>query len=280
MKIFEIIEIELENIKTYVSEKITFSNGNNVLIGENGAGKSTILECIYLALFGDTVPGRNLADMIRLGQKQGKITFRFSVDSINYRIEDVIVIKGDNRTTQNQVLINQDQGDTIAEGRNAVRVKIEELLDVDATTFISAIYASQGEIGKIITDKDSDRKKLFDRLFQIERCEKTWSNLSKVEKVINRNITDLENNISILKDDLIDLPEHQKQLSIKKTQLKQEKMDYSLLKNQFKEIDQKFKALEKLIEKHNKLLAKKNHINEQQKFLTDSISNQTNIIEE
>ncbi|MHA1123298.1 MAG: AAA family ATPase [Candidatus Heimdallarchaeota archaeon] len=50
MKTFEISEIELENIKTYKYEKIIFSQGNNVLIGENGAGKSTILESIYLSL--------------------------------------------------------------------------------------------------------------------------------------------------------------------------------------------------------------------------------------
>ncbi|NHK32025.1 MAG: AAA family ATPase, partial [Asgard group archaeon] len=88
MKIFEINEIELENIKTYVYEKIKFSQGNNVLIGENGAGKSTILESIYLSLFGDTVSGRNLVDMIRFGQQQGKIVIRFTVDNALYRIED------------------------------------------------------------------------------------------------------------------------------------------------------------------------------------------------
>ena len=223
MKTFEISDIELENIKTYKYEKVVFSQGNNVLIGENGAGKSTILESIYLSLFGDTVPGRNLVDMIRYGERQGKITIRFDVDGTNYRIVDELVRKDETRATQSQVLVNETQEETIAEGRNAVKAKMEEILDIDSTTFISAVYASQGEIGKIVTAKDMERKKLFDKLFQIDRYEKAWSNLAKVQKLVDQEIKSLNSHIVILKKDLEELPKIERRIDEKKEQLKIEK---------------------------------------------------------
>ncbi|HUT82174.1 MAG TPA: SMC family ATPase [Candidatus Bathyarchaeia archaeon] len=257
MKTFEILNIELENIKTYKYEKIFFTQGNNVLIGENGAGKSTILESIYLSLFGDTVPGKTLADIVRFGEKQGKITLRFTIDENEYRIVDEITKKDETQATQKQVLINETLEETIAEGKNAVSAKIEEILDIDATTFISAVYASQGEIGKIVTAKDTDRKKLFDRLFQIERFEKTWSNLAKIEKLINFEIKTLQNQIDIMKKGLQDIPKVTKELEERNEELKHEKNSLNKMNGTFIELDKKFKTLEKYVVKHNQLLGQK-----------------------
>ncbi|HUX88582.1 MAG TPA: ATP-binding protein, partial [Chloroflexota bacterium] len=46
-------EIRLENIKSYGSpaEVVRFERGVNAISGQNGAGKSTILEAIGCALF-------------------------------------------------------------------------------------------------------------------------------------------------------------------------------------------------------------------------------------
>ncbi|NHJ47678.1 MAG: SMC family ATPase [Asgard group archaeon] len=280
IKTFEIIDIELENIKTYTYEKISFIQGNNVLIGENGAGKSTILESIYLALFGDTVTGRSFADMVRYGEKQGKIIIRFSVENSIYRIEDVIVKKDESRATQTQILVNQSLEETIAEGRNAVRIKMEELLGLDAITFISAIYASQGEIDKIVTAKDRERKKLFDRLFQIERFEKAWSNLANVEKTLNQNIQSMNNSISNLKSDIVILPEKRKELVKSKKELKNEKLEFKKIKSLFEEINQKYKALEKKIEEYNKKNTEKEILEKQEEELSNSINKTYKIIQE
>ncbi|MBN1328531.1 MAG: SMC family ATPase [Candidatus Heimdallarchaeota archaeon] len=257
MKTFEILNIELENIKTYKYEKIDFSQGNNVLIGENGAGKSTILESVYLSLFGDTVPGKTLADIVRFGERQGKIILRFIVDENEYRIIDEITKKDETQATQKQILINESLEETIAEGKNAVSEKIEEILDIDATTFISAVYASQGEIGKIVTAKDTDRKKLFDRLFQIERFEKTWSNLAKIEKLINFEIKTLQNQIDIMKKGLQDKPKVTKELEERNEELKHEKNLLNKMYGTYKELDKKFKTIEKFVEKYNQLKGQK-----------------------
>lgn len=262
LKTFEISDIELENIKTYKYEKIVFSQGNNVLIGENGAGKSTILESIYLSLFGDTVPGRSLADMIRFGEKQGKITIRFNVDGTNYRIEDDLIRGKDSGATQTQILFNETQEERVADGKKAVKAKMEEILDIDSTTFISAVYASQGEIGKIVTAKDMERKKLFDKLFQIDRYEKAWSNLAKVQKLVDQEIKNLNSHIVILKKDLEELPKIERRIDEKKEQLKIEKKQLVGSKKLYKDVNQQYKQLEKLVEQHTGLIGGRRELEE------------------
>ncbi|MHA1123297.1 MAG: hypothetical protein ACTSPC_10930 [Candidatus Heimdallarchaeota archaeon] len=66
--------------------------------------------------------------MIRYGEKQGKITIRFDIDGTNYRIVDELVRKEETRATQTQVLVNESQEETVAEGRNAVKAKMEYML--------------------------------------------------------------------------------------------------------------------------------------------------------
>ncbi|MHA1556875.1 MAG: AAA family ATPase [Candidatus Heimdallarchaeota archaeon] len=263
MKKFQITKINLENIKTYISEEINFSLGNNVLLGENGAGKSTILESIFLSIFGETVPGRRLVDMIRYGERQGRIITRFSVNGEDYRLIDEITRKDIDRATQSQILWNETINERIADGRNAVRSKIEEILGIDATTFISAVYASQGEIGKIVTSKESERKKLFDRLFQIDRYEKAWQNLSKVDKIINTQITILKGRSEDLREDVKSLPSIENQINEKKKQLKNEKSQLIDLNKAYKDLDQRYKKIGSALEEYRKLEGIKGSIEEE-----------------
>mgnify|MGYP000760429362 CR=1 FL=1 len=44
-------KLTLNNFKSYGHEVIKFGDGITVIVGENGAGKSTILEAISFALF-------------------------------------------------------------------------------------------------------------------------------------------------------------------------------------------------------------------------------------
>jgi len=70
--------VTLENIKSY-AEPTTINLGEGVaaVIGENGAGKSTIQEAIGFALF-DTHPFKNEGRFVRDGHSSGhvEVTFR------------------------------------------------------------------------------------------------------------------------------------------------------------------------------------------------------------
>ncbi|MHA1837728.1 MAG: AAA family ATPase [Candidatus Heimdallarchaeota archaeon] len=250
MKKFELNKIQLENIKTYTYEEIDFSKGNNVIIGENGAGKSTILESIYLSLYGEKVSGRKLVDMIRYGEQQGRILLHFSINGVKYRIDDVITKKDETNASQTQILVNETEEETVAEGKNAVSAKIEELLELDATTFINAIYASQGEIGKIVTATKGDRRKLFDRLFQIDRYDKVWNNLKHINRIVENNIGNFSLRVKDLSSDIERLPLIAKEIKEKEKLLVEEKNALKEITTNYTTIDQKYKVIKNSKEKY------------------------------
>ncbi|MEA2070139.1 MAG: SMC family ATPase, partial [Asgard group archaeon] len=255
MNNFEVTKISLENIKSYIYKEIPFVNGNNVIIGENGAGKSTILESIYLALFGETLSKKYLADMIRFGEKQGKITLHFTLNDLKYRIEDEIIRRDEHRANQYPVLYNESIEETIAEGKMAVKAKIEEILNIDSNTFLSAVYATQGEIGEIITTSSNDRKKLFDKLFQIEKYESAYKNLRKMINKIEQVIKLLNTKMTAQKEDIKRLPSIKEILTKQQNALKKSKEDLKNLQNQYEEISKKYQLLKKLMKKHTSLIA-------------------------
>ena len=63
--------VKLNNIRSYLDEKITFPIGSTLLAGDVGSGKSSILLAIEFALFGVRrvhLPGGAL---LRNGKKEG-----------------------------------------------------------------------------------------------------------------------------------------------------------------------------------------------------------------
>ncbi|MHA1366752.1 MAG: AAA family ATPase [Candidatus Heimdallarchaeota archaeon] len=274
MKKFELKKIQLENIKTYIYEEIDFSKGNNVIIGENGAGKSTILESIYLSLYGEKVSGRKLVDMIRYGEQQGRILLHFSINGVKYRIDDEITKKDETNATQKQILVNETEEETIAEGKNAVSAKIEELLELDATTFINAIYASQGEIGKIVTATKGDRRKLFDKLFQIDRYDKVWNNLKHIKRIVENNISNFSLRVKDLSSDIERLPLITSEIKEKEKLLKEEKKALKEITENYTTIDQKYKVIKNSQGKYDGLIGEISAIKRNISELEGEISTQ------
>ena len=59
-------KLTLNNFKSYGHEVIKFGDGITVIVGENGAGKSTILEAISFALFKQHT-SKKIEDLVRNG---------------------------------------------------------------------------------------------------------------------------------------------------------------------------------------------------------------------
>jgi len=78
-------ELRLKNVKSYKDATIEFKPGINGITGENGHGKTTILEAIGYALF-DSLPYPE-RDFIRYGTQSGSVELDFLADDeITYTI--------------------------------------------------------------------------------------------------------------------------------------------------------------------------------------------------
>lgn len=81
----KINRIHLENYRIHDKLDVEFDSGINLLLGENGKGKSSILEAIGYALFDSELRGGNQREAIKYGKKSAKIEIEFTgIDGEDY----------------------------------------------------------------------------------------------------------------------------------------------------------------------------------------------------
>ena len=85
--------IELVNFLSHSDTKLEFDSGATVFVGENGAGKSSIIDAITFSLFGEHTR-KNNKGLIRRGANQGFAKIEFSANGKNYQAIRKIDSKG------------------------------------------------------------------------------------------------------------------------------------------------------------------------------------------
>lgn len=172
--------LELENFKSYKNSTIKFKQGISLILGENGSGKSSILEAISFVLFGKL--NTNLDDAIRKPiseddeVKQMSVTLTFKHQGKKYRIKR----QRKNKTT---VILHDISGEkpfTMSKTTESVNNDIKNILNIDYDAFQNAVYIKQGEITKLTDSKPAEKKKLISKLLNIESLEKAYDNIREV----------------------------------------------------------------------------------------------------
>lgn len=78
--------ISLCNYRNISLETVSFSDGVNVLFGDNAQGKSNILEGIYFFARGRSFRGAREREMIRFGEKQAQMSLAFQKEDAQYPV--------------------------------------------------------------------------------------------------------------------------------------------------------------------------------------------------
>ena len=85
--------IELVDFLAHSNTKLGFENDATVFVGDNGAGKSSIIDAITFSLFGEHTR-KNTKGLIRRGANQGFAKIEFSANGKNYQAIRKIDSKG------------------------------------------------------------------------------------------------------------------------------------------------------------------------------------------
>ena len=79
-------KLELENFKSHKNTSIDFNSGISLIIGENGAGKSTIFEAISFALY-KKYTGDKIDDLVRTNKDIENVPMSVRLSFISGGIE-------------------------------------------------------------------------------------------------------------------------------------------------------------------------------------------------
>ncbi|MHA1751143.1 MAG: AAA family ATPase [Candidatus Helarchaeota archaeon] len=244
-------KIILKNFISHNETEIDFPLGVTVIVGENGAGKSSILDGLIFALFGDKVRGDTITDIIRWGTSSAEIILDFDMDSVEYEVKWTRT-----KRNVNAKLIRKDIG-VIATHKDNVVNEIPKILKMDKETIINSIFIRQGEIASLIDADPKVRKNLIGKLIGLDKMEKSWELMKKVIEHFEEEKKDLKNRKSELDIEIKTKTKNIEKIKIEIDDLKNKitslEKDFKLVNKQFKNIDEKLNELNKKKEIYNKL---------------------------
>ena len=85
--------IEIENFRNIPSASVTFTEGVNLLHGDNAQGKTNLLEAVYFTALGKSFRPVKEAELIRFGEESAHVVNRFS-DSVRAQSLSVRLFAG------------------------------------------------------------------------------------------------------------------------------------------------------------------------------------------
>ncbi|MFP3318307.1 MAG: SMC family ATPase [Thermoplasmata archaeon] len=164
--------VELKNIRSYREGIIEFPRGRVVLLGDIGAGKSTILMSIEFALFG--LGDQDGSSLLRVNENSGHVILEMEIDNRIYKIKRALKRKN-GRVTQDKVVI-EENGRAESFTPTEAKAYIMKILNYNeplnprarSTIFRYAIYTPQEEMKKILNANPEERKKTIRKAFRIE----------------------------------------------------------------------------------------------------------------
>ncbi|MGC9079843.1 MAG: AAA family ATPase, partial [Nanopusillaceae archaeon] len=274
----KLYSIKLENFKLYKEKAINFDD-KNIIIGENGAGKTSIFQAILYALFGKDslqyLDVNSVENLIRYTSTSATIILEFGDENKRYLVERKINRYGENLA----VLYEGEKSSVIASGTEIVNKKIREILNIrKADKFGEILYIKQGDLGRYISLSGKiELTKKLESLFDIEYysiilkvIEGLLRDLEKEKEYLEREKNSLFKDIITYRElfgnkDISQLLEEAKRYEELKRLREMIYKDYIELKTLENEIDYS------LLSQENYLLNKLNELIEKEKILKENI---------
>ncbi len=232
----KINRIYLENYRIHEKLEVEFDKGINLLLGENGKGKSSILEAIGYALFGSDLRGTQ-KDAIQYGKKSAKIQVEFTgVDGEEYIVTRKLPGTTSIYRKSNPELELQGKEDRIRE-LCGIKGDIKDVYD-------NVIVAKQNEFISSFKATAKDREKTFDKVFNTEIYREIYDGYSKdVEGKYKNEIAIEENSIKSISDIMEDSQEIKEKLELEEEREKEFEKYLNTLSTELKEIKEKLNQI-------------------------------------
>ncbi|WKZ35824.1 MAG: SMC family ATPase [Anaerolineales bacterium] len=135
--------------------------------GQNGAGKSSLLDSITWVLFGEA-RGRSM-DVINLNQdvKAAEVALTFKYEGNIYRVQRTLP-RGKSTVLEFQVKNENTWNPLTEKTTRDTQARIEQTLRLDYDTFINASFFLQGKADEFTQKKASERKSVLSTILGLE----------------------------------------------------------------------------------------------------------------
>ncbi|MEL6453971.1 MAG: SMC family ATPase [Cyanobacteria bacterium J06623_5] len=188
----QILSVALTNFKTHKEQTFHFQPGTNAICGENGAGKTSILEAIAWVLF-NYQGNYKKEDLIRNGASsaQVRVAFVSSRDSRTYEVQ--------RSTTQGYAIFDPQLSERLPYTRTKDEVLpwLRQNLGVSPGTDLGQLFANtigvpQGTFTADFLLSTEKRKPIFDNILKVEEYRETYRQSNSLRKYAEAQVQRLK----------------------------------------------------------------------------------------
>ena len=255
-------ELKLKNFEGYKNADLKFSSGLNLINGRNSTGKSTLLDALVFALFGeapDVKPKLLVSRLPDAGEMAVYVKFRSPMKSeiVEVTRKGKLDAKGGFKASERLLHVNRKE--IHLESDEDLRSRITKLMGVTFRKFINLVYVKQGKLSAIL----DPQKEQMDSIIGISLLRELREQLDEVrrnlEKYEGRDVQTESQNLEKLIIPQLRLNIDQLKKDIERLQGETEKLRDLVKKGESPELTELLKNIgekEELIEKIGELQAK------------------------
>jgi DNA repair protein SbcC/Rad50 len=185
-----LVRLHLRNFKRYRDQVVLFRDGITGILGNNGAGKSTIVDAVLFALYGVENTGLDKKHIIRASagpRDRAEVRLEFSV-----RGEEYTVVRTLGPKTQHTAQLNHGQK-LLAKGVTDVDEKIRGIFQMGPQDFMHTIFSAQKDLAALLDARPGERKAWVRRVLGVDALKDRGGEILRQERAgAERHATLLE----------------------------------------------------------------------------------------
>ena len=199
------------------------------LCGDNGHGKTALLDAITWALWGvaratptgtGTINALRMSDLVHMGQTDMSVELDFTAGSQLYRVvrrHTVSTGGRSSRTTLELQIATDDEGESFRSvSRNTVRetnARISEILNMDFKTFVNTAYLAQGQADLFTTSTPTERKRCLAEALDLSYYQRLSESANARSRSVQADIQQTLTAINLHSEETARKPEYQSRLA-------------------------------------------------------------------
>jgi exonuclease SbcC len=174
-------KLHMRNFKRYRHQDVVFREGITGILGNNGTGKSTIVDAILFCLYGIQGTGLQYILSATAGKRdRARVRLDFSVRGEKYQLVRCL---GPGKKHDAQL---HHEGRLLAKGVSEVQQATRKVIRMGHADFRHTIFSGQQELLTLVGAKPEERKQWFREVLGIDRMKDKGGAILKEEAVAAR----------------------------------------------------------------------------------------------
>ncbi|MEA5581907.1 SMC family ATPase [Nodularia harveyana UHCC-0300] len=188
------VQLILKNFLSYRDATLDFRGLHTACIcGSNGAGKSSLLEAITWAIWGESRAGIE-DDVIHSGAKEVRVDYTFQCNQQKYQVIRTRV-RGGTGALEFQIETASGFRAITGKGIRATQDLILEHIKLDYDTFINSAYLRQGRADEFMIKRPSERKEILAELLKLNQYDQLEERAKETSRHLKARGEELERSL-------------------------------------------------------------------------------------